>query len=225
MSEEDVKLESITPAINRAGWNANAKKGFIKMEFAINAGRIIVRGNTTARGARKYADYLLFHQKDLPLAIVEAKDKKYSLGTGMQQAIEYAQMLDVPFAYSSNGTGFLEHDMTTGVERELSLDEFPSPEALWNRYIAAKKVTPAIERIITTPYFYEPNEPTTPRYYQRNAINRTVDAIARGQNRLLIVMATGTGKTFTAFQIIYRLWITGLKKRILLLVSKGEDFL
>ena len=130
MSEEDVKLESITPAINRAGWNANAKKGFIKMEFAINAGRIIVRGNTTARGARKYADYLLFHQKDLPLAIVEAKDKKYSLGTGMQQAIEYAQMLDVPFAYSSNGTGFLEHDMTTGVERELSLDEFPSPKTL-----------------------------------------------------------------------------------------------
>lgn len=221
MSEEDVKLESITPAINRAGWNANAKKGFIKMEFAINAGRIIVRGNTTARGARKYADYLLFHQKDLPLAIVEAKDKKYSLGTGMQQAIEYAQMLDVPFAYSSNGTGFLEHDMTTGVERELSLDEFPSPEALWNRYIAAKKVTPAIERIITTPYFYEPNEPTTPRYYQRNAINRTVDAIARGQNRLLIVMATGTGKTFTAFQIIYRLWITGLKKRILFLVDRN----
>lgn len=221
MSEEDVKLESITPAINRAGWNANAKKGFIKMEFAINAGRIIVRGNTTARGARKYADYLLFHQKDLPLAIVEAKDKKYSLGTGMQQAIEYAQMLDVPFAYSSNGTGFLEHDMTTGVERELSLDEFPSPEALWNRYIAAKEVTPAIERIITTPYFYEPNEPTTPRYYQRNAINRTVDAIARGQNRLLIVMATGTGKTFTAFQIIYRLWITGLKKRILFLVDRN----
>lgn len=217
MTEEDIKLQFITPAIESAGWD---KFKQIKLEYNFTDGRVIVRGNVTARGKRKRTDYLLYYRPNLPLAIVEAKDNKHSIGAGMQQAIEYAECLDVPFVYSSNGDGFLEHDMKTGKERELKLDEFPSPEELWLRYKNVEQITPDQEKLITEPYYFMPGD-KTPRYYQRIAINRTVDAIAHGQNRILLVMATGTGKTYTAFQIIHRLWKSGTKRKILFLADRN----
>lgn len=217
MSEEDIKLRFITPAIETAGWDRNKQ---IKMEHYFTDGRIIVRGKTTKRGKRKFADYLLYYKPNLPLAIVEAKDNTYSLGAGMQQAIEYADILDVPFAYTSNGDGFIEHDMKNGTEKELSIDSFPSPEDLWKRYKGETSMTEEQESIITQPYYFQLGE-KTPRYYQRIAINRTIDAVARGQNRILLVMATGTGKTYTAFQIIHRLWKSGTKKKILFLADRN----
>lgn len=217
MSEEDIKLRFITPAIETAGWDRNKQ---IKMEYYFTDGRIIVRGKTTKRGKRKFADYLLYYKPNLPLAIVEAKDNTYSLGAGMQQAIEYADILDVPFAYTSNGDGFIEHDMKNGTEKELSIDSFPSPEDLWKRYKGETSMTEEQESIITQPYYFQLGE-KTPRYYQRIAINRTIDAVARGQNRILLVMATGTGKTYTAFQIIHRLWKSGTKKKILFLADRN----
>lgn len=217
MTEEDIKLQFITPAIENAGWD---KFKQIKLEYNFTDGRVIVRGNITARGKRKRTDYLLYYKPNLPIAIVEAKDNKHSLGAGMQQGIEYAEILDVPYVYSSNGGGFLEHDMTTGKEREISLDEFPSPEDLWARYKGEKEITPDQEELITEPYFFQAGD-KTPRYYQRVAINRTIDAIARGQQRILLVMATGTGKTYTAFQIIHRLWKSGRKKKILFLADRN----
>ena len=217
MTEEDIKLQFITPAIEAAGWD---KFKQIKLEYNFTDGRVIVRGNVTARGKRKRTDYLLYYKPNLPLAIVEAKDNKHSLGAGMQQGIEYAEVLDVPFVYSSNGDGFLEHDMKTGAEKELSLDQFPSPDELWHRYMGDEQITPEQEELITEPYYFQPGD-KTPRYYQRIAINRTVDAVARGQNRILLVMATGTGKTYTAFQIIHRLWKSGRKKKILFLADRN----
>lgn len=217
MTEEDIKLQFITPAIEAAGWDRQRQ---IRMEYNFTDGRVIVRGNVTARGKRKRADYLLYYKPNLPLAIVEAKDNRHSLGDGMQQGIEYAVCLDVPFVYSSNGDGFLEHDMKHGTERELKLDEFPSPEELWARYKGDTAMTPEQEELITEPYYFQPGD-KTPRYYQRIAINRTIEAIARGQNRLLLVMATGTGKTYTAFQIIHRLWKSGRKKKILFLADRN----
>ena len=217
MTEEDIKLQFITPAIEAAGWDRQKQ---IKMEYNFTDGRVIVRGNITARGKRKRTDYLLYYKPNLPIAIVEAKDNRHNLGDGMQQAIEYAQVLDIPFVYSSNGDGFLEHDMAHGTERELKLDEFPSPEALWNRFKGDTAMTDEQEELITEPYFFQPGD-KTPRYYQRIAINRTIDAIARGQNRILLVMATGTGKTYTAFQIIHRLWKSGRKKKILFLADRN----
>lgn len=190
------------------------------MEYNFTDGRVIVRRNVTARGRRKRTDYLLYYKPNLPLAIVEAKDNRHSLGAGMQQGIEYAQCLDVPFVYCSNGDGFLEHDMKRGTEREIKLDEFPSPEDLWTRYKSDTAMTPEQEQLITEPYYFQPGD-KTPRYYQRVAINRTIDAIARGQNRILLVMATGTGKTYTAFQIIHRLWKSGRKKKILFLADRN----
>lgn len=217
MTEEDIKLRFITPAIESAGWDRQKQ---IKMEYNFTDGRVIVRGNVTARGKRKRTDYLLYYKPNLPLAIVEAKDNRHSLGAGMQQGIEYAECLDVPFVYSSNGDGFLEHDMKNGTEREIKLEEFPSPEILWMRYKGDTEMTSEQEALITEPYYYQLGD-KTPRYYQRIAVNRTIDAIARGQNRILLVMATGTGKTYTAFQIIHRLWKSGRKKKILFLADRN----
>jgi len=217
IKEENVKLRHITPAILNASWDKNTQ---IKMEYYFTDGRIKVNGTKTSRGKRKFADYLLLYKPNLPLAIVEAKDTKHSLGDGMQQAIEYAEILDIPFAYSSNGDGFLEHDMKTGTERELSLEEFPTPKQLWDRYKNVENINKHQEELITYPYHYE-FEGMSPRYYQRVAINRTINAIVKGQKRILLVMATGTGKTYTAFQIIYRLWKSGTKKRILFLADRN----
>lgn len=217
MTEEDIKLQFITPAIEAAGWDRQRQ---IKMEYNFTDGRVIVRGNVTARGKRKKADYLLYYKPNLPLAIIEAKDNNHNLGAGMQQGIEYAEILDIRFVYSSNGDGFLEHDMKSGTERELTLEQFPSPEELWRRFISNEHITPEQEDLITEPYYYQPGD-KIPRYYQRIAINRTIDAVARGQNRILLVMATGTGKTYTAFQIIHRLWKSGRKKKILFLADRN----
>lgn len=217
MSEEDIKMKYITPAILEAGWDIHKQ---VKAEYTFTDGRVIVRGNLTSRGKKKRADYLLFYKINLPIAIIEAKDNKHSVGAGMQQGIEYAESLDVPFVYSSNGDGFIEHDMKNGTERELSLDEFPTPDELWSRYKGVKEITPDQEEIITEPYYFATGD-KQPRYYQRNAINRTIEAIAKGQDRILLVMATGTGKTYTAFQIIYRLWKSRRKKKILFLADRN----
>ncbi len=217
MSERDICTKFITPAIARAGWDINKQ---VREEYTFTGGRVIVRGNLTSRGKKKRADYILFHRPNLPIAIIEAKDNKHSIGSGMQQGIEYAECLDVPFVYSSNGDGFIEHDMKNGTEKELTLEQFPSPEELWNRYKGVKEITKEQEEIITEPYFFASGDKQT-RYYQRNAINRTIEAIAKGQNRLLLVMATGTGKTYTAFQIIYRLWKSRRKKKILFLADRN----
>ena len=217
LSEEDIKMKYITPAIEDAGWDIKKQ---VRAEYTFTDGRVIVRGNLTSRGKKKRADYLLFYKPNLPIAIIEAKENKKSMGAGMQQGIEYAEILDVAFAYSSNGDGFIEHDMIKGTERELSLEEFPSPEELWNRYKEVKNITDDEEEIITEPYFYTPGD-KQPRYYQRNAINRTIEAIAKGQDKILLVMATGTGKTYTAFQIIYRLWKSRRKKKILFLADRN----
>lgn len=199
MTEEDVKLHFITPAIP-SKWDKNK----ITMETKITDGRINLKGNCVSRKKAKYADYILYYNKNKPIAIVEAKDNNHTISFGLQQAIEYAQMLDIKFAYSSDGDGFMEHDFITGKERQLSMDEFPNEEELITRWKTESNNGKGIEndelRIIDQPYYSSANT-YDPRYYQRNAINRTVEAIAKGQNRLLLVMATGTGKTYTAFQI------------------------
>lgn len=216
LSEEDIKLRYITPAIQNAGWDNKQ----IRMEYAFTAGRIILRGNITARGRKKSADYLLSYKNNFPLAIVEAKDNTQPVGAGLQQAIDYARALDVPYVYASNGDGFVEQNLITGEVKELKLEEFPSPEALYQRYRIDKGIDEAEEKVMLEPYYYIPNY-KTPRYYQRVAINRTVDAVAKGRNRVLVVSATGTGKTFMTFQIIYRLWKSGLKKKILFLADRN----
>ena len=223
MSEEDIKMKYITPAIEKAGWDI---KKHVRAEYTFTDGRVIVRGNITTRGKKKRVDYILFYKPNIPLAIIEAKDNKKSVGAGMQQGIEYAEglkyakILDVPFVYSSNGDGFLEHDMLTGKERNLTLEEFPTREELWNRYLQAKGLNVEQEEIITEPYFFQAGD-KQPRYYQRNAINRTIEAIAKGQDRILLVMATGVGKTYVAFNIIYRLWKSRRKKKILFLADRN----
>ncbi|MBD5225969.1 MAG: DEAD/DEAH box helicase family protein [Bacteroidales bacterium] len=216
LSEEDIKLQYITPAILNKGWATS----HIRMEFAFTDGRVIFQGGQAARKARKRADYLLHTSANNPIAIVEAKDNNKPIGGGMQQAIEYAEILDVPFAYSSNGDGFIEHDFLTGKETALQLDEFPSPEELLKRLYTAKHYTPAQSHIVEQPYYWDENT-HEPRYYQRIAINRTIDAVARGENRLLLVMATGTGKTYTAFQIIHRLVKSKAKKKVLYLADRN----
>ncbi len=217
LSEEDIKFQYITPAIvENAGWN----KKNIRMEYYFTDGRVIFQGKLHARQKGKKADYLLSLDDNLPIAIVEAKDNNKPLGGGMQQAMEYAQILDLPFAYSSNGDGFLEHDFITNTERELSLDEFPTPEELKKRWLESKNFTAEQLSVVSQPFYSDPYT-YEPRYYQRIAVNRTVEAIAKGQNRILIVMATGTGKTITAFQIIHRLRASGLKKKILYLADRN----
>ena len=216
LTEEDIKLRYITPAINNAGW----KNEHIRMEYYFTDGRVIFQGKVHARQTGKKADYLLFHAANKPIAIVEAKDNNKPLGGGMQQAMEYAQILDIPFAYSSNGDGFLEHDFLTGKETELSLKQFPTPENLYKRLIDAKQLSGEALKIVEQPFYSDPYT-YEPRYYQRIAVERTVEAIAKGKDRVLIVMATGTGKTITAFQIIHRLKASGLKKKILYLADRN----
>lgn len=215
MSEEDIKRQYITPAIE-SKWNS--KK--ITMETKITDGKINLRGNMVAREKPKRADYLLYLNANNPIAVVEAKDNKHNISYGLQQAMTYAQMLDLPFAYSSNGDGFIEHDFLTGKERQFGLDEFPTEDELVGRYKQEAELTTVQEKVIDQPY-YTSADTFPPRYYQRIAINRTLDAIARGQNRLLLVMATGTGKTYTAFQIVYRLLKSGMKQKILYLADRN----
>ena len=223
LTEADIRTKFITPALVGPGgdkWNLMTQ---IREEACFTRGRVIVRGRTVTRGEVKKADYILFYKPNLPLAVVEAKDNNHAIGAGMQQALEYAEILDVPFAYSSNGDAFLEHDRTrtsATVTREIPLDQFPTPEELWARYRTAKGYTAAQESVATQDY-YDDGSGKSPRYYQTIAINRTVDAIAGGENRVLLVMATGTGKTYTAFQIIWRLWKAKAKKRILFLVDRN----
>ena len=214
LSEEDIKLQYITPAILNKGWATS----HIRMEFAFTDGRVIFQGGKAARKARKRADYLLHTSANNPIAIVEAKDNNKPIGGGMQQAIEYAEILDVPFAYSSNGDGFIEHDFLTGKETSLQLNEFPTPDELLKRLYTARNYTPTQSHIVEQPYYWDENT-HEPRYYQRIAINRTIDAVARGENRLLLVMATGTGKTYTAFQIIHRLVKSKAKKKFFILLT------
>ena len=216
LSEEDIKARYITPAVEQAGWD----KKQIRYEYAFTAGRIILRGNVTARGKQKRADYLLFYKPNFPLAIIEAKDNNHPVGAGLQQAIEYAEALDVKYVYASNGDGFVEQDLITGDIRNLSLDEFPSPDELYHRYLSESDKSDVEEKVMLEPYYYVPGY-KQPRYYQRIAVNRTVDAVAGGQDRVLLVCATGTGKTFMAFQIIYRLWKAGIKKKILFLADRN----
>lgn len=223
LTEADIRTKFITPALvgdTGGKWNVMTQ---LREEFYFTKGRVIVRGKTVKRGEAKKADYILYIKPGLPIAVIEAKDNNYTVGAGMQQALEYAEILDLPFAYSSNGDAFLEHDRTGApgsVEREIPLDQFPSPEALWDRYCQAKVYT-ADQKIITTQSYYDDGTGKSPRYYQLVAVNRTIEAIARGENRILLVMATGTGKTYTAFQIIWRLWKSGAKKRILFLVDRN----
>lgn len=220
LTETEICMRYITPAVERAGWDIQSQ---VRREVSFTDGRITVRGKMVARGKSKRADYMLFPKRNLPLAIIEAKDNKNPVGAGMQQAIGYAELLDVPFVFTSNGDGFVFHDRTgqsLETERELSLDEFPSPDRLWESYRRWKGLSVDEERIVTQP-FYEDVRGKEPRYYQRIAINRCVEAIAKGQDRLLLVMATGTGKTYTAFQIIWRLWKAGRAKRILFLADRN----
>lgn len=220
LSERDICTKCITPAVIAAGWDLQTQ---VFEEVSFTKGRIIVRGKLVSRGKAKRADYLLAYQPNLPIALIEAKDNNHAVGEGMQQALEYAEALNIPFVFSSNGDAFLFHDRTgTGsqVETELALDDFPSPQELWARYRAWKGLDADQESLVLQDYF-EDGSGKGPRYYQRIAINRTVEAVARGQDRILLVMATGTGKTYTAFQIIWRLWKAGRKKRILFLADRN----
>ena len=220
MSEEDIKLQYITPALTDK-WDIQK----ITMETNITDGKINLKGNFVTREKPKRADYMLYLNADNPIAIIEAKDNKHSISHGLQQAMSYAKMLDIPFAYSSNGDGFYEHDFLTGQERKLSLEEFPTEEELYSRYKKEANNEEGIsenqEKMIQQPY-YSSQKTYPPRYYQRIAINRTVDAISRGKDRLLLVMATGTGKTYTAFQIVYRLLKSGMKSKILYLADRNN---
>ncbi len=220
LSERDICTKFITPALEQAGWDIQRQ---IREEVTFTAGRVIVRKKMVSRGKAKRADYILYHKPNIPIALIEAKDNKHSVGAGMQQALGYAASLDIPFVYSSNGDAFLEHDRTVKSgppERELPLDSFPSPEELWDKYRLWKGINKSREKIYTQDYYFDPGG-KTPRYFQRIAINRTIEAIAAEQKRILLVMATGTGKTYTAFQIIYRLWKAGIKKRILFLADRN----
>lgn len=220
LNETEICMRYITPAIEQAGWDVHRQ---VRREVSFTAGRIVVRGKVVARGKQKRADYMLFIKKNLPLAVIEAKDNKHNVGDGMQQALEYADILDVPYVFTSNGDGFVFHDKTgqsAEPETVLGLGDFPTPEELWDRYRVWKGIDEPKEKLITQPYYEDPGG-KEPRYYQRVAINRAVEAAALGQNRQLLVMATGTGKTYTAFQIIWRLWKSGQKKRILFLADRN----
>ena len=221
LSERDICTKYIQPALEKAGWD---KLTQIREEVSFTDGRIYVKGNLTSRGKGKRADYILYYKPNLPIAIIEAKDNKQTVKAGIQQALEYANILDIPSVFSSNGDGFYQHDRTCthgDIEKELTLDEFPTPAELWERYKKYKGIaTEEQERISSQDYFFDGSN-RSPRYYQQIAINRTVEAIAKGQQRILLTMATGTGKTYTAFQIIHRLWKSGTKKRILFLADRN----
>jgi type I restriction enzyme R subunit len=220
LSERDICTKFITPAIVKAGWDVQSQ---IREEVSFTKGRIIVRGKLVTRGKGKRADYILYYKPNLPLALVEAKDAGNAVGAGMQQALEYAATLDIPFVFSSNGSGFVFHDRTGHAkvtETHLAPDAFPSPDQLWSKYRTWKGLAPAQEEVVLQNYYEDPGG-KEPRYYQRIAINKAIEAIAAGQKRLLLVMATGTGKTYTAFQIIWRLWKAGRRKRILYLADRN----
>ena len=220
LSERDICTKFITPAIRAAGWDEMSQ---IREEVSFTRGRIIVRGKLVTRGKAKRADYILYCKPNIPIAVIEAKDNSHSVGDGMQQALDYAEMLNIPFVFSSNGDGFVFHDRTgtsTPREANLPLDAFPSPTDLWARYRTWKGLTPEAEEVVLQDYF-DDGGGKTPRYYQANAVNAAIEAIAKGQDRILLVMATGTGKTYTAFQIIWRLWKAGRKKRILFLADRN----
>ena len=220
LSESDIKAKFITPAVTKAGWDEHTQLG---REIFFTDGRIYVKGKITARGKRKFADYILFYKPNVPIAIIEAKDNNHTVKTGIQQALGYSNTLDIPFVFSSNGDGFYFHDKTVtsgDIETEISLDEFPSPEQLWEKYKKYKGIdSKEVENVVSTDYFLD-GSGRSPRYYQQIAINRTIEAVAKNQDKILLVMATGTGKTYTAFQIIYRLWKSGAKKRILFLADR-----
>ncbi len=222
LSERDICTKFITPALENAKWD---KQTQILEEVSFTDGKIIVRGKLTARGARKRADYILYHKPNMAIAIIEAKDNKHTVGAGIQQALDYAESLDIPFVFSSNGDGFLFHDKTAtdgNIETEIALEDFPTPQQLWDKYKLFKGIgTADAERVVTQDYYFD-GSGRKPRYYQQIAINRTVEAVAKGDNRVLLVMATGTGKTYTAFQIIHRLWKAGAKKRILFLADRNN---
>jgi len=220
LSERDVCSKFITPALVSAGWDLQTQ---IREEVSFTKGRIIVRGKLRSRGKGKRADYVLYTKPHQPIALIEAKDQTHSLGAGMQQGLDYAETLDIPFVFSSNGDGFLFHDRTgnaAATETELKLSAFPSPAELWQRYCAWKGLAGDAVTTVETPY-YDDGSGRIPRYYQVTAVNRTIEAVARGQDRILLVMATGTGKTYTAFQIIWRLWKSKQKKRILFLADRN----
>ena len=222
LSERDICTKYITPAIEKSGWNKHTQ---VFEEVSFTDGKIYVRGKLTARGERKRADYILYYKPNIPIAVIEAKDNKHSVRAGVQQALDYARILDIPCVFSSNGDGFLFHDRTAtdeNIETELSNDEFPTPEQLWEKYKQYKGISsPTAEKIASQDYYFDGTS-RRPRYYQQIAVNRTVEAIAKGQNRILLVMATGTGKTYVAFQIIHRLWKSGAKKRILFLADRNS---
>ncbi|WP_252176865.1 DEAD/DEAH box helicase family protein [Endozoicomonas sp. 4G] len=220
LSERDICTKYITPALEKAGWDIQTQ---IREEVTFAVGRVTLKGTLCSRGEKRRADYLLSYNDGLPIAVIEAKDNNHSVGAGLQQALEYSDHLDTPFVFSSNGDGFIFHDKTglsKVVESELTMDQFPSPEALWKSYCQWKQLTAAEQQSISAPFHID-KDGKRPRYYQANAINRTIEAIARGQDRILLVMATGTGKTYTAFQIIWRLWKSKQKKRILFLADRN----
>lgn len=217
MTESDICMKFITPAIEKAKWDLNKQ---VRREVYFTEGKIIVAGKTVKRGKRKFVDYILEYKPNIPVAIIEAKKNNLSLGEGMQQALGYAEALDIPFVFTSNGDGFIFHDRLTGKETEISLSEFPDPRKLWEKYKQYTGITEKIEDTITADYFYEPGF-KQPRYYQRIAINRIVEAVAKGQKRALLVLATGTGKTYVAFQTIWRLKQAGLIKRVLYLADRN----
>jgi type I restriction enzyme R subunit len=220
LSERDICTKYISPAVRRAGWDEMTQ---MREEVGFTKGRIIVRGKLVTRGKAKRADYVLYYKPNIPIALIEAKDNNCSIGDGMQQALDYALTLDIPFVFSSNGDGFVFHDRTgLSAEKEatLRLEEFPSPDDLWDKYRSWKGLTPEAEQIVLQDYF-DDGSGKAPRYYQANAINAAIEAIAKGRDRILLVMATGTGKTYTAFQIIWRLWKAGRKKRILFLADRN----
>jgi type I restriction enzyme, R subunit len=217
LSEQDIRTKYITPAVRQAGWDEVTQ---VREEVNFTKGRIIVRGKLVTRGKAKRADYILYYKPNIPIALIEAKDNNHSVGDGMQQALEYAVTLNIPFVFTSNGDGFVFHDRTTSTETNLSLGAFPSPRQLWSRYCEWKGLTPEAETVVLQDY-HDDGSGKEPHYYQRNAINAATEAIAKGENRVLLVMATGTGKTYTAFQIIWRLWKAGRKKRILFLADRN----
>ncbi len=219
LSERDICTKFITPALRRSGWDEMTQ---VREEVYFTKGRVIVRGNLVSRGEGQRADYILYYKPNVPVAVIEAKDNNHSIGDGMQQALSYAETLNIPFAFSSNGDGFVFHDrtgMSDLMETILNNHSFPTPDVLWHRYCAWKELTPENEEIVLQNYFDDGDK--APRYYQISAINAAIEAIAKGRNRILLVMATGTGKTYTAFQIIWRLWKARCKKRILFLADRN----
>jgi type I restriction enzyme R subunit len=217
LSERDICTKFITPALRRAGWDEQTQ---LREEVSFTKGRVLVRGKIVARGKAKRADYLLYAKPNVPIAVLEAKDNNCSVGDGLQQALDYARTLDVPFAFSSNGDGFVFHDRKAATEREIALDQFPSPAALWARYREIRGLPPEEDALVLQDYFDDASG-KAPRYYQTSAVNAAIEAVAKGRDRLLLVMATGTGKTYTAFQIIWRLWKAGRKKRVLFLADRN----